>query len=84
MNMKTVISLLSTLTLITAMASLDASTVDFGFLLSALAVAGLFAFALNDSPRPAYATLPNQRVTRTPWATTTRINRRRSTLKLVA
>jgi hypothetical protein len=50
--MKTLVALFSILALLTATESLDASQWDAGALFSAVAVAALFAFALNDSPRP--------------------------------
>jgi len=53
--MKTLLSLLSTLALITAIASLDSHRLDAGVLFPALAVAALVAFALTegrDSARP--------------------------------
>jgi hypothetical protein len=63
--MKTILSLFTTLTLIIGAASLDASQLDAGVLFSALAVAALFAFALNDVRRPPYRIL-SARVTRFP------------------
>jgi hypothetical protein len=51
--MKTLIALFSILALLTATESLDASQWDAGALFSAVAVAALFAFALNDSRLPA-------------------------------
>ncbi|HUJ44523.1 MAG TPA: hypothetical protein VLW52_13055 [Opitutaceae bacterium] len=50
--MKTLFSLLSILALLTATESLDASQWDAGALFSAIAVAVLFAIALNDARRP--------------------------------
>ncbi|MDD2765463.1 MAG: hypothetical protein PHE83_15990 [Opitutaceae bacterium] len=49
--MKTLLSLLSVLLLIVAAVSLDAYQLDAGILFSALTVAALFAFALNDNRR---------------------------------
>ena len=49
--MKTLLSLLMVLVLITAASALDPYRLDAGGLFLALAVAGLFAFALNDRPR---------------------------------
>jgi hypothetical protein len=63
--MKTILSLFTTFTLIIGAASLDASRLDAGVLFSALAVAALFAFALNDVRRPPYRIL-SARVTRFP------------------
>ncbi|HUL53269.1 MAG TPA: hypothetical protein VLT83_07665 [Opitutaceae bacterium] len=50
--MKTLVSLFSILALLTATESLDAARWDAGALFSALAVAVLFAIALNDTRRP--------------------------------
>jgi hypothetical protein len=50
--MKTLVALFSIFALLTATESLDASQWDAGALFSAVAVAALFAFALNDSRRP--------------------------------
>jgi len=47
--MKTILSLFTTLALIIGAASLDAYRLDAGLLFSALAVAALFAFALNTA-----------------------------------
>ena len=49
--MKTLLSLLIVLVLITAASALDPYRLDAGDLFLALAVAVLFAFALNDRPR---------------------------------
>ena len=64
-KMKTILSLVTTLALIIGAASLDASKLDAGSLFSALAVAALFAFALNDVRRPPYQIL-SARITRFP------------------
>jgi hypothetical protein len=50
--MKTLLSLLSTLALITAIASFDGYRLDAGMLFSAFAVAVLAAFALTDGRGP--------------------------------
>ena len=63
--MKTILSLFTTLTLIIGAASLDAYRLDAGLLFSALAVAALFAFALNDVRRPPYR-VRSARITRFP------------------
>ena len=63
--MKTILSLVTTLTLIIGAASLDASRLNAGVLFSALAVASLFAFALNDVRRPPYRIF-SARITRFP------------------
>jgi hypothetical protein len=63
--MKTILSLFTTLALIIGAASLDAYRLDAGLLFSALAVAALFAFALNDVRRPPYRVL-SARITRFP------------------
>ena len=49
--MKTLLSVLSTLTLIMAAMWLDACPLDAGDWFMALAVAGLFGMALNDGKR---------------------------------
>ena len=63
--MKTILSLFTTLALIIGAASLDAYRLDAGLLFSALAVAALFAFALNDVRRPPYR-VRSARITRFP------------------
>lgn len=50
--MKTLLSLVATLVLLTAIVSLDAYRLDADVLFFAVAVAGLFGFAINDSPPP--------------------------------
>jgi len=55
--MKTLISLLSTLALITAIASLDSHRLDGGVLFPAFAVASLVAFALTEGHGPARPSL---------------------------
>lgn len=50
--MKTLFALFSIFVLLTAAEALDASQWDAGTLFSSVAVAALFAFALNDSRRP--------------------------------
>ena len=62
--MKTFLSLLFISVLLTAAASLDAYQLDAGVIFSAVAVAALFAIALNDS-RPKRCLVPT-RVTRFP------------------
>jgi hypothetical protein len=49
--MKTLLSLLIVLVLTSAASALDSYRLDASDLFLALAVAGLFAFALNDRPR---------------------------------
>ena len=51
--MKTLLSLLSTLALITAIASLDSHRLDAGVLFPALAVGAVFAIALTEGRGPA-------------------------------
>ena len=55
--MKTLLSLLSTLALITALASLDSQRLDAGVLFPAFAVAALVAFALTEGRGPARPSL---------------------------
>jgi hypothetical protein len=81
--MKTILSLVTTFTLIIGAASLDASRLDAGVLFSALAVAALFAFALNDVPRPAYRVL-SARITRFPAPARCSVPRRSRPMNLAA
>jgi hypothetical protein len=62
--MKTLLSLLIISVLLTAAASLDAYQLDAGVIFSTVAVAALFAIALNDS-RPVRRLSPT-RITRFP------------------
>jgi hypothetical protein len=55
--MKTLLSLLSTLALITALVTLDGQRLDAGVLFSAFAVAALVAFALTEGHGPARPSL---------------------------
>ena len=63
--MKTLLSLLSTLALITAIASLDGYRLDAGMLFSACAVAALAAFALTEGRGPVRPTF-TERFSRLP------------------
>jgi hypothetical protein len=65
-TMKTLLSLLSTLALITGIASLDTHQWNADVLFPALAVAALFALALADGPRPARFPVPGFELPRFP------------------
>jgi len=58
--MKTLLSLLSTLALITAIASLDSHRLDPGVLFPAFAVATLAAFALTEGRGPVRPSLTDR------------------------
>ena len=80
--MKTFLSLLFISVLLTAAASLDAYQLDAGVIFSAVAVAALFAIALNDC-RPVHRLSPT-RVTRFPVPSRSPATPRRHSLNLAA
>jgi hypothetical protein len=80
--MKTLLSLLFISVLLTAAASLDAYQLDAGVLFTAVAVAALFAIALNDS-RPVRRLSPT-RITRFPAPSRAAASPRRRSLDLAA
>jgi hypothetical protein len=81
--MKTLLSFLSTLALITTIASLDSHRFDAGVLFPAFAVAALSAFALTEGRGPARPAL-SERFTRFPPAGPRFESPRRQSLKLAA
>jgi hypothetical protein len=81
--MKTLLSLLSTLALITTVATLDSHRLDPGVLFPAFAVAVLVAFALTEGRGPARPVL-SERFARFPRPVTRFESPRRQSLKLAA
>jgi hypothetical protein len=80
--MKTFLSLLFISVLLTAVAALDAYQLDAGVLFTAVAVAALFAIALNDSGPERRLTLT--RIARFPAPSRTAAAPRRRSLDLAA
>ncbi|MGA2444605.1 MAG: hypothetical protein ABSG50_04130 [Opitutaceae bacterium] len=82
--MKTLLSLLSIFVLLMAAVSLDASyQLDAGVIFSVVAVAALFAIALNDSRRPERFLVPT-RVERFPEPSRCSVMPRANSMDLAA